>query len=62
MCQDGIDNDSDGDPDCADTDCLPQPACGGAGGGEICADSLDNDADGLTDCSDPDCTGDLACP
>ena len=34
---DGVDNDSDGDVDCDDADCIPEQVCGGTGGGgEIC--------------------------
>ncbi|MEE2883935.1 MAG: hypothetical protein VYD70_09470 [Planctomycetota bacterium] len=61
VCDDGLDNDLDGNTDCADPDCAPTAACGGtedAAAGE-CADGLDNDADGLGDCDDPDCTDPL---
>ncbi len=70
-CDDGVDNDGDGDVDCDDTNCarkscsadVPGATCadGGAGdcvGGEpvaLCSDDLDNDGDGLVDCEDPDC-------
>ena len=46
-CDDGQDNDVDGDADCADSDC----ACVV----ENCVDSVDNDADGKIDCDDSDC-------
>jgi DMSO reductase family type II enzyme heme b subunit len=61
VCDDAIDDDADGDIDCADHgDCDGQP---GGLGGELCAasetgfcnDGFDNDADGLTDGNDPDC-------
>ncbi len=59
-CDDGLDNDGDGDVDCADSDCLDDPACEGIGETE-CDDAIDNDGDGLTDCDDPDCMDDPAC-
>lgn len=57
ICNDGIDNDSDGPIDCADSDCNNQPGPGGGVcGQEIgplrCQDGYDNDGDGATDCSD----------
>ena len=59
ICNDGIDNDGDGDTDCADSDCAGDPACAPAA--EICNDGIDNDGDGDTDCADSDCAGDPAC-
>jgi hypothetical protein len=57
-CTDGIDNDSDGQTDCQDTECLLiHPDCGD----EDCQDTIDNDGDELTDCHDPDCAGQPAC-
>jgi hypothetical protein len=60
-----MDDDGDGDIDCADTDCAFDPACTGAGGtptGESdCTDQLDNDGDGDIDCSDADCASNLCC-
>jgi subtilisin-like proprotein convertase family protein len=56
ICDDEIDNDLDGDVDCADVDCLGNPVCA-----EICDDEEDNDFDGDTDCADDDCVGDDAC-
>ncbi len=50
ICDDGIDNDGDGDTDCDDSDCLFDPAC--TGGGELCDDGIDNDGDGQVDCDD----------
>ncbi|MEO0602499.1 MAG: hypothetical protein AAF211_13740, partial [Myxococcota bacterium] len=56
-CGDGIDEDADFAPDCADPDCNGDPACI-----EVdCADGLDNDGDGLPDCFDPDCSVTAAC-
>ena len=38
-CTDGSDNDSDGDIDCADSDCSSDPACGSSGGSTICTNT-----------------------
>jgi hypothetical protein len=52
VCDDGLDNDGDGLPDCMDEDC-----CDSSGCVEIdCANGLDDDLDGLADCADPDCS------
>jgi len=52
-CSDGIDNDCDGQTDCAD------PNCFGIGT-EICNDGIDNDCDYLVDCADHgNCDGQL---
>ncbi len=56
-CTDGVDNDGDGQIDCADGDCAGAPGCTA----EACADGVDNDGDGAVDCADPDCTADPAC-
>lgn len=53
-CMDLLDNDVDGDVDCADVDCADDPACQ-PGGEAICKDFFDNDADGDIDCADSDC-------
>ena len=53
VCDDGIDNDTDGKVDCEDLDC---PACP-----EVCDDGDDNDRDGSVDCDDPDCAGHNYC-
>ena len=50
ICDDGIDNDNDGDIDCDDFDCFGDPNC--QGGNEICDDGIDNDGDGQADCDD----------
>ena len=41
-CGDGQDNDQDGDTDCADTDCLSDPGCGGIFEGD-CVNGMDDD-------------------
>ncbi len=58
-CDDGLDNDGDGQIDCADSDCLTAEVCDAS---EIdCGDEFDNDGDGDIDCDDSDCAGDAAC-
>ncbi len=61
VCNDGLDNDCDGDFDCADADCEFDPACVCTPSPEVCDDGVDNDCDELTDCDDPDCELDEAC-
>ena len=56
-CADGIDNDLDGDLDCADIDCLGDSDCPEL----ACGDGIDNDADGFIDCNDVDCFGTPTC-
>lgn len=51
-CDDGFDNDGDGDVDQADSGCQSQE---GPGGDPSCSDGIDNDNDFLTDDEDPDC-------
>ncbi len=52
-CTNGIDDDLDGDIDCADSNCAADPAC--LEEGPECSDGIDNDGDGATDCADFDC-------
>jgi hypothetical protein len=59
VCDDGFDNDADGDEDCFDSDCAGDPACNFEWD---CSDGFDNDADGLADCNDSDCFGEPGCP
>jgi len=59
ICDDGLDNDGDGDEDCFDSDCAAVPFCNTE---TQCADGFDNDADQLADCNDPDCFGTPGCP
>ncbi len=56
-CADGLDDDNDGQIDCADIDCLGSAACPET----VCTDGVDNDADGFIDCADVDCFGTLTC-
>ncbi len=61
VCTGGLDEDCDGDVDCADSDCSGDPACQGCvpthskEKGPRCSDGIDNDCDGLIDGADPDC-------
>ncbi len=54
-CDDGVDNDGDGQIDEDDPDCAPPPGDEGPPGDPSCDDGLDNDGDGLIDEDDPDC-------
>lgn len=56
ICQDGRDNDQDGQTDCLDPDCSDLESCD-----EDCSDGLDNDQDELVDCQDPECEGQEPC-
>ncbi len=53
ICNNDLDDDLDGNTDCADSECTYDPACYEY----ICYDSIDNEyhSDGLIDCNDPDC-------
>lgn len=55
ICNDDIDNDSDGKTDCDDTDCDTSSHCTGGDPEILCDDDIDNDADGAVDCDDTDC-------
>jgi hypothetical protein len=59
VCDDGVDNDHNGQIDCADPDCVGQTGpCGETceKPEASCFDGFDNDGDGLFDCDDPDCS------
>jgi len=69
VCDDGLDDDSDGAKDCADSDCDNQTrACNSSDaakncicigrtiGEGNCGDGLDNDSDGFIDCVEQECT------
>ena len=49
-CTDGVDNEGDGDIDCADSECATSFGCG-----EVCDDGTDDDFDGNADCRDSEC-------
>ncbi|MBW2733636.1 MAG: hypothetical protein JRH20_14705 [Deltaproteobacteria bacterium] len=52
-CQNGIDDDVDGLPDCQDPDCGQDSFC--LAGDENCGNGKDDDGDGRIDCEDSDC-------
>jgi hypothetical protein len=60
VCTNGVDDDCDGAPDCADPDCSDSPACC-VPAPEVCFDGTDQDCDGLVGCDDPDCSSDPRC-
>ena len=59
VCDDGIDNNCNGQVDCADRVCAGSPACGMMTENEIgpmmCTNGIDDDGDGAADCGDMDC-------
>ena len=55
-CSDGIDDDADGQEDCADVDCSADPVCF-----EDCANGVDDNDDGNIDCLDNNCAADPIC-
>lgn len=72
FCRDGVDNDCDGQIDCAEASCLGQSCsadggvvtceCSGTGKKEIsCANLRDDDGDQQIDCADTDCAQGTAC-
>ncbi|HKX12389.1 MAG TPA: choice-of-anchor Q domain-containing protein [bacterium] len=62
VCGNGLDDDGDNAPDCADTDCSEEEICQEPEPtGEDCDNSVDDDDDFLADCFDPDCFGNEAC-
>ena len=52
ICDNGLDDDRDGNADCDDADCSGFAACIPA---EICDNGIDDDRDGRADCDDDDC-------
>ena len=58
ICNNGIDDDRDGDADCDDNDCADHAACIPD---EICDNGIDDDRDGDADCDDNDCVDDASC-
>ncbi len=58
-CENGLDDDGDGQVDCADADCASHPAC--VVPDEICDNGIDDDGDGQVDCADGDCNGHPSC-
>ncbi len=65
-CQDGKDNDGDGQVDCNDEECQDFAFCASAEDGKentlsACQDEKDNDGDGQVDCDDEDCKAFAVC-
>lgn len=61
-CGNGVDDDRDGNVDCADPDCAADPVCASIGDSEFsCVDGIDNDGNGAVDCDDAACVDDPAC-
>jgi hypothetical protein len=60
-CNDGIDNDLDGDTDCVDSQCAGLGLCGTEDAQGVCGDGFDNDGDGDVDCVDAGCAGSYPC-
>ncbi|MEZ4469837.1 MAG: hypothetical protein R3F60_03340 [bacterium] len=54
-CEDGADNDADGQVDQLDADCASRDDDDEGRPGAACGDGLDNDGDGLIDLADPGC-------
>jgi hypothetical protein len=52
VCNDGVDDDGDGQADCADADCAADPSCV-----EVCNDGIDNNNDTQIDCQEASCDG-----
>jgi len=59
-CTDGIDNDGDGNIDCADQDCGMDPACLPPVI-ENCTNGVDDNGNGFVDCADRDCVSEPVC-
>lgn len=59
ICGNGIDDNSNGLVDCADSACIAQSSCQPKV--EICSNSIDDDSNGLVDCADPVCSGASFC-
>lgn len=57
LCDNGEDDDLDGQRDCLDSDCRSEPGCTET----RCDDGIDDDRDGSIDCRDFDCDGAAAC-
>jgi hypothetical protein len=56
-CTNDVDDDFDGDRDCADWQCRDAPECV-----EVCGNGVDDDGDGMEDCYDASCDFDPSCP
>ncbi len=61
VCNNGIDDDSNGAIDCADVACKDDPNCLAPPKKEICNNGVDDDGDAKVDCADSDCNGNVNC-
>ncbi len=59
ICDNGLDDDEDGQTDCDDAECDDEPGC--VPPTEDCANGSDDDGDGDADCDDSDCARAPAC-
>ena len=57
ICGNGVDDDGDGDVDCADSSCAHADGCAP----ENCSNKIDDNHNGKVDCADPYCRTDVAC-
>jgi len=57
VCDNGLDDDGDGNIDCADTDCAASLHCWL----EVCDNGIDDNEDGAIDCDDPGCADNPFC-
>ena len=60
VCNNGLDDNSNGKIDCADLDCVNDDACK-APPKEICNNGLDDDSNGKIDCADSACVNNIVC-
>jgi hypothetical protein len=67
ICGNGLDDDNNGQTDCADSacaslqECLPSQPTSTPPGPEICNNGIDDDRNGKIDCDDSACTGFSSC-
>ena len=61
ICNNNIDDDSDGSIDCNDPDCGNAVNCQIQPQAENCSNGIDDDGDGLVDCDDNDCVNISSC-
>ena len=60
ICDNGTDDDEDGDTDCDDADCSEAESCQEPPD-EVCDNGIDDDQDGAADCDDDDCVAAANC-
>ena len=61
ICDNGIDDNCNGEIDCADPACAAATNCTCGARAENCRNGLDDNCNGLVDCVDPTCFADPAC-